>query len=74
MSEHETLRTICNRCGKHYRVYPDLYNKTDAEIREENVCRDCLGAGAVYTNHAGSPCTAITVDVVNPELVMEDRK
>jgi superfamily II helicase len=74
MQEHETLRTICTRCGKHNRVYPDLYNKTDSEIREEHVCDDCCGGEAVYTNSAGSPSTALTIDVVNPELVTEPRQ
>jgi len=71
MQDHETLRTICTRCGKHNRVFPDLYERSDAEIRDGHVCRDCLGAGAVYMNRAGSPATAVTVDVVNPELVTE---
>jgi len=74
MSEHETLRTICVRCGKHNRVFPDLYNKTQKEIRSEHVCDDCLGAGSVYTNAAGSPSTSITVDPVNPELITEDSR
>jgi len=74
MTDYDTLRTICTRCGKHNRVYPDLYNKSNVDIRREHVCDDCLGAGTVYTNGAGSPCTSITVDVVNPELVTEGRQ